>query len=69
MSEAQALRVEIFKAGIPLYRLGAAAEVHPGRLGQMLNGRLPLTPEIEARVQAALKRELAETGERQAVEA
>jgi hypothetical protein len=69
MRDVNELRVEIFRAGVRLYRLGAAAEVHPGRLGQMLNGRLPLTPEVEARVQAALKRELAAAGQREAVEA
>jgi hypothetical protein len=68
MSEAQTLRIEIFKAGIPLYRLSAAARMHPGRLGQMLLGRVPLPPDVAERVQAALEQEMAARG-REVVEA
>jgi hypothetical protein len=65
MNDAQTLRLEIFKARIPLYQISAVARVHPGRLGQMLLGHVPMPAEVASRVEAALERELATAGQRE----
>jgi hypothetical protein len=50
------LRAQIARLRFPLYRLAATVGVHPGRLGQMLNERLPLPLDIAERVCEALDR-------------
>ena len=49
------LRVEIIRRRMSLYHLGAEVGVHPSRLGQMLNGKLPLRPAVAERIAAALR--------------
>jgi len=49
------LRAEIARRQVPLYKLAAWVEVHPGRLGMILGGRLPLTPVLAKRVVEALE--------------
>lgn len=44
------LRAEIARRQISRYILAAQVGVHPGRLGQMLNGKLPLPEELAARL-------------------
>jgi plasmid maintenance system antidote protein VapI len=56
------LRAEIARRQILVYTLAAQIGLHPGRLGQMLNERLPMPVDVAARVGAALglgERELA----------
>jgi plasmid maintenance system antidote protein VapI len=40
------LRAEIARQQVPRYKLAAQVGVHPGRLGQMLNGKLPLSTDV-----------------------
>ena len=49
------LRGKIAEQQILRYRLAADVGVHPARLGQMLNGRLPMTPDVAERIRTALK--------------
>lgn len=44
------LRAELARRQITRYKLAAQVGVHPGRLGQMLNGKLPLPEELAARL-------------------
>jgi hypothetical protein len=44
------LRAEIARRMINRYMLAAAVGVHPGRLGQMLNGRVPMPDEVAQRI-------------------
>jgi hypothetical protein len=48
------LRAEIARQQIPRYVLAAAAKVHPGRLGMMLNGRVPMPQDVAERISEAL---------------
>jgi len=54
------LRVEIIRRRMSLYHLGAEVGVHPTRLGQMLNGRLPMKPAVADRIMVALREHEAE---------
>ena len=54
---AEALRIEIFRQRLELYKIGAAVDVHPARLGRMLNGDIPLPPDVAKRVAAVLRGE------------
>jgi plasmid maintenance system antidote protein VapI len=56
------LRAQIARLQVPLYRLAATVGVHPGRLGQMLNERLPLPLDVAERINEALGRREAPTG-------
>lgn len=49
------LRAEIARTRVSRYVLAARVGVHPGRLGQMLNERLPMPPGVAERVAAALR--------------
>ena len=49
------LRAEIARRQVRLYQLAGQIGVHPGRLGQMLNERLPMTDDVAARVEQALR--------------
>lgn len=51
------LRAEIARRMINRYMLAAIVGVHPGRLGQMLNGKLPMPDDVAERLSAALKQE------------
>lgn len=58
-------RAEIARQQLNRYVLAAVVRVHPGRLGMMLNGKLPMPAEIAERIDQALRdhaTELAATG-------
>jgi DNA-binding transcriptional regulator YdaS (Cro superfamily) len=48
-------RAEIARLPIKRYVLAARIGVHPSRLGQMLNGRVPMPPAVAARISEALQ--------------
>jgi len=50
------LRGLIAQQMVPYYRLAAEVELHPGRMGQMLRGTLPMPVEIADRISQALTR-------------
>jgi hypothetical protein len=52
--DASDLRAEIGRRRITIYKLAAAVGVYPGRLGQMLNERIPLPSAVAERVAAAI---------------
>ena len=54
------LRALKARARIPLYKLAAACDINPPLLSQLLNGRIPLTPEQSCRIQEAIERISAE---------
>ncbi len=49
------LRAEIGRQRATIYVLAAEIGVYPGRLGQMLNERLPMPDEIADRLEEALR--------------
>lgn len=49
------LRAELARRQITRYVLAAKIGVHPGRLGQMLNGKLPLPEDLAARLAQVLQ--------------
>jgi plasmid maintenance system antidote protein VapI len=51
---ASELRAEIARRQLQRYKLAAQVGVHPGRLGQMLNGKLPLPEELATRLAQVL---------------
>jgi hypothetical protein len=55
MTSAEDLRAEVARRRVRLYDLAARAGMHPGRLGALLNERLPLRPEVAERVAEALR--------------
>jgi hypothetical protein len=55
MTSAEDLRAEVARRRVRLYDLAARAGMHPGRLGAMLNERLPLRPEVADRLAEALR--------------
>jgi hypothetical protein len=52
---AEDLRAERARKQVDLYILAERVGMHPGRLGAMLNERLPLRPAIAERIAEALK--------------
>lgn len=50
------MRAEIAIRQLRRYDLAAEVGVHPSRLGQMLNGRIPMPPDIAERVATVLRR-------------
>jgi hypothetical protein len=54
-NSAEELRAEVARRRVHLYELAAAVGMHPGRLGAMLNERLPLRPALAERVGDALR--------------
>ena len=48
------LRAEVARHMVPIYRLAPRVGLHPAHLGQVLRGRRPLSPELEARIRTAL---------------
>jgi plasmid maintenance system antidote protein VapI len=48
------LRAEIARQMVPIYRLAPSVGLHPAHLGQVLRGRRALSPELAARIRAAL---------------
>ncbi len=49
------LRAEIARHQLRLYELAGDIQCHPGRLGQMLRGALPLPPEVAERLRRAIE--------------
>ena len=47
-------RAELARRQLTRYKVAALVGVHPGRLGQMLNGKLPLSEELAARLAQVL---------------
>jgi plasmid maintenance system antidote protein VapI len=50
------LRAAIARQRIPIYQLAAEVRLHPGRLAQMLNERIPLPNDVATRISKALDR-------------
>jgi len=57
--KAEDLRAEIARQQVHIYDLASKIGLHPGRLGGMLNGRLPLPQDVAERVSEALQRDRA----------
>jgi hypothetical protein len=51
------LRSDRARANRRLYEIAPLVGMHPARLGQVLLGKLPLTPDLAARIQAAIRGE------------
>jgi hypothetical protein len=43
------------RARVPIFLIGAAIGKHQATVGEMLNGRIPLTPEAAARIETAIE--------------
>jgi plasmid maintenance system antidote protein VapI len=54
MKTAADFRADRARHKIPIYELGPAVGMHPARLGLVLNGRLPLTPDLAQRLERAI---------------
>ena len=54
VDSAQELRAELARRLVTIYELAPKVGLHPSHLGQVLRGRRPLTPEMAARIRAAL---------------
>jgi DNA-binding transcriptional regulator YdaS (Cro superfamily) len=57
---ASELRAEIARRQVQVYRLAARVGMHPNNLGQLLRGRRPLSPELAARIERALRDEVSD---------
>ena len=55
MGSGQAVRVEAFRRGIPIYRLAAKVGLHPSILSLYLNGHRPLSERLERKLWKALE--------------
>jgi hypothetical protein len=51
------LRADLARADRHIYEVAPLVPMHPARLGQVLRGKLPLTPELAARIHAAIRGE------------
>jgi hypothetical protein len=49
------IRAEIARRQIVLYKLAAEIQIHPGRLGMMIGGKIPLPREIAEKILTSLK--------------
>ena len=49
-------RAEIARRQLTLYRLAAVGRIYPGRHGQMLNERIPMTDAVAKKLENALQR-------------
>jgi plasmid maintenance system antidote protein VapI len=54
-SVADELRIEFYRKRIHLYQLAPAVRLHPARIGELLNGKRPLTPELAERIRTAIR--------------
>jgi plasmid maintenance system antidote protein VapI len=52
-----AIRLEILKREVPLYRLAARLDLYPARLGRILRGREPLTDSLAEKIRHAIEAE------------
>ena len=53
----RALRAEVLMSDLRLYEVAARVGVNPGRLGQILRGRAPLSLELASRISEVLRAE------------
>jgi hypothetical protein len=51
------LRADLARYRIQIYALAPRVPMHPARLGQVLSGKLPLTPALARRIHAAIRGE------------
>jgi hypothetical protein len=51
------LRSDLARYKRTIYGIAPGVKMHPARLGMVLNGKLPLTPELAARIHAAIRAE------------
>lgn len=49
------LRAEVARHQLRLYTLAPRVGLNPGRLGQVLSGRLPLSAEMASRIASAIE--------------
>jgi hypothetical protein len=52
------LRADLARFDKRLYEIAPHVPMHPARLGQVLRGKLPLTPKLAARIHAAIRGEV-----------
>ena len=48
------LRTEIYRLRLPIYKVASQVNVHPSRLSLYLNGRLPMPPDVQDRLEAII---------------
>ena len=48
-------RAEVARRQMTIYKLAAVVDVWPGRLGQMLNGRIPMPDDVARRLTSAFR--------------
>lgn len=48
------LRASLARANVPRYQVAAHAQVNPSTFSGLLNGRLPLSPEMANRIAVAI---------------
>jgi plasmid maintenance system antidote protein VapI len=56
------LKAEAVRAGVPLYRVAAAAGMHPNRLSELLNERAQIDAANEQRIRAAIQQTAGQAG-------
>jgi len=56
------LRAEIAAARVHAYKVAARVPCHPMTLSRVLNGRLPLSDELAAKIRRAIAEEVREGG-------
>jgi hypothetical protein len=55
------LRSDLARYELQIYAIAPLVKMHPARLGQVLRGKLPLTPELARRIHAAIHSDGVET--------
>jgi plasmid maintenance system antidote protein VapI len=48
------LRSDLARHELQIYAIAPLVKMHPARLGQVLRGKLPLTPELARRIHSAI---------------
>jgi hypothetical protein len=54
---AEELRAEMARRGVLRYRVASRVGIHPARLGQMLNERIPMPPQVAEHISVAIQAE------------
>jgi plasmid maintenance system antidote protein VapI len=57
--EREELRVQLFLSDLRLYEVAPRIGCHPGKLGRMLRGRIPMPADVAARLRRVLIEEAA----------
>jgi hypothetical protein len=52
------LRSDLARYQRRIYDIAPLVRMHPARMGQVLRGKLPLSPELAARIHAAIRGEV-----------